>query len=168
MSPLAPGNDTGSCRHRTRRKCASRLFSSLQTTTGDVDASRSRQFAGNLWLRFDIPYCMRLTILASEVCSEYLCDFAADGFVLDPEGNGVSAGVYCERCGRQMVSEYNQKVSPGWKFQPGQILGDPTERRPSAPRYPGAKRTRPNQEPEKPCSFLSYVVDRLTSQPRDS
>ena len=102
-------------------------------------------------------------ILASEVCSEYLCDFAADGFVLDPEGNGVSAEVYCERCGRQMVSEYNQKVSPGWKFQPGQILGDPTERRPSAPRYPEAKRIPPNQEPEKPCSFLSYVVDRLTS-----
>ena len=111
---------------------------------------------------------MRLTILASEVCSEYLCDFAADGFVLDPEGNGVSAGVYCERCGRQMVSEYNQKVSPGWKFQPGQILGDPTERGPSAPRFPEAKRIRPNQEPEKPCSFLSYVVDRLTSQPMDS
>ena len=111
---------------------------------------------------------MRLTILASEVCSEYLCDFAADGFVLDPEGNGVSAGVYCERCGRQMVSEYNQKVSPGWKFQPGQILGDPTERGPSAPWFPEAKRIRPNQEPEKPCSFLSYVVDRLTSQPMDS
>ena len=128
----------------------------------------SAQFAGKLCLRCDIPSCMRLTILASEVCSEYLCDFAADGFVLDPEGNGVSAGVYCERCGRQMVSEYNQKVSPGWKFQPGQILGDPTERGPSAPRFPEAKRIRPNQEPEKPCSFLSYVVDRLTSQPMDS
>ena len=98
---------------------------------------------------------MRFTILASEVCSEYLYDFAADGFVLDPEGNGVSAGVYCERCGRQIVSEYNQKVSPGWKFQPGQILGDPTERGPSAPRFPEAKRIQPKQEPEKPCSFLS-------------
>ena len=134
----------------------------------NVHASASAQFVGNLWLRYDIPYTMRLTILASEVCSEYLCDFAADGFVLDPEGNGVSAGVYCERCGRQMVSEYNQKVSPGWKFQPGQILGDPTERGPTAPRYPEAKRIPPNQEPEKPCSFLSYVVDRLTSQPMDS
>ena len=120
------------------------------------------------WGRCDIPYSMRLTILASEVCSEYLCDFAADGFVLDPESNGVSAGAYCVRCGRQMVSEYNQKVSPGWKFQPGQILGDPTERRPSAPWYPEAKRIPPNQEPEKTCSFLSYVVGRLTSQPTDS
>ena len=134
----------------------------------NVHASASAQFVGNLWLQYDIPYTMRLTILASEVCSEYLCDFAADGFVLDPEGNGVSAGVYCERCGRQMVSEYNQKVSPGWKFQPGQILGDPTERGPTPSRHPEEKWIPPNQGPEKPCSFLSYVVDRLTSQPMDS
>ena len=111
---------------------------------------------------------MRLTILASEVCSEYLCDFAADGFVLDPGRQWSISRSVLRAVRRQMVSEYNQKVSPGWKFQPGQILGDPTERRPSAPRYPEAKRTRPNLEPEKPCSFLSYVVDRLTSQPRDS
>ena len=62
-------------------------------------------------------------ILASERCSDYLCDFAATGFVLDPAGNS-GAGIYCERCGRKMVAEYCEKVEPGWTFHPGKIHGD--------------------------------------------
>ena len=49
----------------------------------------SGQFAGNLWPRCDIPYCVRLTILASEVCSDDLCQYAATGFVLDPSGDAA-------------------------------------------------------------------------------
>ena len=98
-------------------------------------------------------------ILASERCSDYLCDFAATGFVLDPAGNS-GAGIYCERCGRKMVAEYCEKVEPGWTFHPGKIHGDLAERPPAAPEPPESSASSPEQDD---CSFLSYVEDRLTS-----
>ena len=79
-------------------------------------------------------------ILASETCSDDLCDFAATGFVLDPAGNS-GAGIYCERCGRKMVAEYCEKVEPGWRFHPGKIHGDLAERPPAPPAPPAASTT---------------------------
>ena len=99
-------------------------------------------------------------ILASEVCSDYLCDFAATGFVLDPAGDPGPGCVYCERCGRKMVAEYCQKIEPGWTFHPGKIHGDLAERPPAAPEPPELSAS-PSEKDD--CSFLSYVVDRLTS-----
>ena len=99
-------------------------------------------------------------ILASEVCSDDLCDFAATGFVLDPAGDAVPGSVYCERCGRKMVAEYCEKVEPGWTFHPGKIHGDRSERPPAAPEPPELSAS-PAEKDD--CSFLSYVVDRLTS-----
>ena len=99
-------------------------------------------------------------ILASEVCSDYLCDFAATGFVLDPSGDSVPGGVYCERCGRKMVAEYCEKVEPGWTFHPGKIHGDLAQRPPAAPEPPEASASPPEQDD---CSFLSHVVAILTS-----
>ena len=99
-----------------------------------------------------------LVILAPEVCSDYLCDFAATGFVLDPSGDPVPGGAYRERCGRKMVAEYCEKVEPGWTFHPGKIHGDLAERPPAAPEPPEPSARSPEQED---CSFLSYVVARL-------
>ena len=101
-----------------------------------------------------------LVILASEVCSDYLCDFASTGFVLDPAGDPAPGGAYCERCGRKMVAEYCEKIEPGWKFQPGKIYGDLAERPPAAPEPP---KPSPGELAKDDCSFVSYVVDRLTS-----
>ena len=100
-----------------------------------------------------------LVILASEVCSDYLCDFAATGFVLDPSGDSVPGSVYCERCGRKMVAEYCEKVEPGWTFHPGEIHGDLAQRPPAAPEPLEPSASSPEQED---CSFLTYVIDRLT------
>ena len=99
-------------------------------------------------------------ILASETCSDDLCDFAATGFVLDPAGDAVPGSVYCERCGRKMVAEYCEKVEPGWTFHRGKIHGDRSERPPAAPEPPELSAS-PAEKDD--CSFLSYVVDRLTS-----
>ena len=99
-------------------------------------------------------------ILASAVCSDYLCDFAATGFVLDPTGDPGPYSPYCDRCGQRMVAEYRQKIDPGWSFRPGEIDGDLAQRPPIAPGAPESS----GKPPEKDnCSFLSYVVDRLTS-----
>ena len=121
----------------------------------------------NLFSRCGIHGAMEkdqsFVILAAHRCSEYLCDFAADGFVLDPEGNGIPGGVYCERCARKIVEEYNEKVSPGWVFQPGTILGGLSERPPAAPRPPEGKPVRPKSESEQDWSFHDHVEDILTS-----
>ena len=98
-------------------------------------------------------------ILASETCSEDLCDFAATGFVLDPSGDSVPGSVYCERCGRKMVAEYCEKVEPGWTFHPGRIHGDLAQRPSAAPERPEPSASSPEQDE---CSFLTYVIDRLT------
>ena len=81
------------------------------------------------------------------MCSDYLCDFAATGFVLGAVGDPGSGGAYCERCGRKMIAEHCKKIEPGWRFQPGKIDGDLAS-------LPVGK---------DDCAFLSYVVDRLTS-----
>ena len=94
------------------------------------------------------------------MCSDYLCDFAATGFVLDPAGDPGPGCVYCERCGRKMVAEYCQKIEPGWTFHPGKIHGDLAERPPAAPEPPELSAS-PAEKDD--CSFLSYVVDRLTA-----
>ena len=99
-------------------------------------------------------------ILASAACSEYLCDFAATGFLLDPSGEPGPAGAYCDRCGRKIAAEYSEKIEPGWTFRPGKIHGDLAARPPAAPEPPEAS----SQPAEKDdCAFLSYVLDRLTS-----
>ena len=102
-------------------------------------------------------------ILASARCSEYLCDFAATGFVLDPSGDSVPGGVYCERCGRKMVAEYCEKVEPGWTFHPGKIHGTLAER-PPAPPAPPAASTTAREEEKDDCSFLDHVEAILTSR----
>ena len=99
-------------------------------------------------------------ILASEACSDDLCDFAATGFVLDPSGDPVPGSAYCDRCGRKMAAEYSEKVEPGWTFHPGKIHGDQAARPPAAPEPPEPS---PGEPEKDDCSFLSYVVDRLTS-----
>ena len=102
-------------------------------------------------------------ILASETCSDDLCDFAATGFVLDPSGDSVPGGVYCERCGRKMVAEYCEKVEPGWTFRPGKIHGDLRERPPAPPAPPAASTTAKVGEKDD-CSFLDHVEAILTSR----
>lgn len=99
-------------------------------------------------------------ILASAVCSEYLCDYAATGFLLDPTGDPGPAGAYCDRCGPKMAAEYSEKIEPGWTFRPGKIHGEQAARPPAAPGPPEAPRLAPEKDD---CAFLSYVVDRLTS-----
>ena len=101
-----------------------------------------------------------LVILASGVCSDYLCDFAATGFVLDPAGDPGPGGAYCDRCGRKIAAEYCEKIEPGWSYQPGKIHGDLAERPPAAPE-PLEVSSRPADKDD--CAFLSYVVDRLTT-----
>ena len=75
-----------------------------------------------------------MVILASAVCNDYLCDFAATGFVLDPAGDPGPCGPYCDRCGRKMAAEYCEKIEPGWTFQLGKIYGELAERPPAVPR----------------------------------
>ena len=99
---------------------------------------------------------MRWTILASEVCSDYLCDYAATGFVLDPSGDAGPSGPYCDRCGRKIVSEYCRVVSPG------RIHGDLSSRPPAAPLPPKAP-SRRNAAAKDDGSFVAYVYQRLTS-----
>ena len=101
-----------------------------------------------------------LVILASAVCSDYLCDFAATGFVLNPAGDPGPGSAYCERCGRKIVAEYCEKIEPGWRFQPGKIHGDLAVR-PEATPEPPEPPSRPVGKDD--CAFVSYVVDRLTS-----
>ena len=105
-------------------------------------------------------------ILASERCSDYLCDFAATGFVLDPSGDSVPGSVYCERCGRKMVAEYCEKVEPGWTFHPGKIHGDLRARPPAPPEAPATASTTARAGEKDDCSFLDHVEAVLTSQPR--
>ena len=106
-----------------------------------------------------------LVILSQEACCEYLCDFAAVGFIVDPEGNLVPGGAYCEQCAQKIVAEYKQKVSPKWRFQGGDIVGDAAARTPSPPSPPVVKVSSKNAAAAEDCSFLSYVVDRLTPPP---
>ena len=133
-----------------------------QVADVNVDAWTSGQFAGNLWPRCDIAYCMRWTILASEVCSDDLCDYAATSFVLDPSGDAGPTGPYCDRCGRKIVKEYCRVVSPGWTFRPGRIHGDLSSRPPAAP-LPPRPLPREKAAAQDDDSFVSYVYERLTS-----
>ena len=104
-------------------------------------------------------------ILASARCSEYLCDFAATGFILDPSGKPTPGGPCCELCGRKIVAEYCEKVEPGWTFRPGKIQGDLRERPPAPPGPPAASTTAKVGEKDD-CSFLDHVEAILTSRPR--
>ena len=103
-------------------------------------------------------------ILASETCSEDLCDFAATGFVLDPSSDSVPGSVYCERCGRKMVAEYCEKVEPGWTFHPGRIHGDLAQRPSAAPPEPPEASTTAKVGEKDDCSFLDHVEAILTSR----
>ena len=105
---------------------------------------------------------MRLTILALQVCSDDLCQYAATGFVLDPAGDPGPTGPYCDRCGRKIVSGYCRVISPGWTFRPGRIHGDLSSRPPAAPLAPKDS-SRRNAAAKDDYSFVSYVYERLTS-----
>ncbi len=102
-------------------------------------------------------------ILASARCSEYLCDFAATGFILDPSGKPTPGGPCCELCGLKIVSEYCEKIEPGWTFRPGKIQGDLRERPPAPPAPPAASTTGKVGEKDD-CSFLDHVEAILTSR----
>lgn len=95
-----------------------------------------------------------LVILASAVCVDYLCGFAATGFILDRAANPVRPPPCCGCYGRKMAAEDNEKIELGWKFHPGKIHGDMAEPPEVSSRHAD----------KEDYAFLCYVVDRLTSR----